>query len=279
MLARRVARPLEAMSATARRIRSGDYDARVAADSTVELRTLADDINELGASLASTEDRRRQLMTDLAHELRTPIATISGYLEGLQDGVIEATPELFAELADEAARCARLTDDLGLLSRLDERRVELNIARFDLSAVAMRITERLRPRFEAAGIALNCSPGPAGMTVEADEDRVVQVVSNLLVNALRYTPAHGHVEVSCRTNGDVVTCTVTDDGDGIAPTELDRIFERFHRGGNARHVTGTGVGLTVARSLARAHHGDITASSPGPGEGSTFTFVLPAAAN
>ena len=276
LLARRVARPLEDMSETTRRIRSGDYAARVATDKTYELRTLADDINGLGASLASTEEHRRRLMTELAHELRTPIATISGFLEGLQDGVIEATPELFAELADEAARCSRLTEDLGLLSRIDEQRLELRLTRFDLDATSRRVAERLRPQFDSAGVTLTIDPPTGPLAVEADEDRVVQILTNLLANAMRYTPVGGHVSVTCGRLGQTVACTIADDGDGIAPHDLDQIFERFHRGSNRRGVSGSGVGLTVARSLARAHGGDITTVSPGLGSGAAFTLQLPA---
>lgn len=277
VVARRIARPLEAMGDATRRIRAGDRAIVLPPAGTAELRRLAEDIASLAAELGSTEVARHRLMTELAHELRTPIATVGGYLEALQDGVVDPTPELFAELVDELGRLRRLTDDLGLMSRLDEGQLELHLAPVDLADCVVAVAERLRPQFDAAGVELEVGSvgGAADATVTADRDRVVQILANLMGNAVRYTSRGGHVDVAVEAHEREVRCIVADDGIGIDPVDLDRVFDRFHRAAGAAAVTGTGVGLTIARSLARAHGGDVRAESPGQGRGATFTLILP----
>jgi histidine kinase len=273
-VARRIVRPIDRVRATTRALAEGQLHERVDPPSDAELAALAEDVNVLADHLERTEERRRHLVTELGHELRTPITTITGFVEGFQDGVIEPTPEVLAELGDEVRRLERLTADLGLLSRLDEGQVVLDCRRIHLGDVAASVVARLRPQFAAGDVALSAQGTTA--PVDADPDRVAQVLTNLVGNALRYTPAGGHVDVRWWSRHGDVWCSVADDGRGLAADELTSVFDRFVRGSASAGTPGTGVGLAVARSLARAHGGDVTATSPGPERGATFVLRLPA---
>ncbi len=269
----RIARPLTAVRDAARRLASGHYAERVPIPDTEELASLAEDVNRLAANLEATEQRRIELISEVAHELRTPVATIRGYMEGLLDGVFEPSPEIFAAASREAARLERLTADLSELSRTEEGVIDLDRRAIDVAALVDEIAERWRPRFEAKSIRLMVDAS-AGTVVEGDPDRLTQIITNLLSNALRYTDAGGRVTVTVDSAGAEARMTVTDDGRGLSPDELDRIFERFYRA-DPSVSGGTGIGLTIARDLARLHGGDLTAASPGPGRGASFTLHLP----
>ncbi|MEZ5217308.1 MAG: ATP-binding protein [Ilumatobacteraceae bacterium] len=275
-MARRLARPIQGMGVAAQRMAAGDYAVRASREGLRELDALAVDLNVLAERLESTERSRRRLLTDLTHELRTPVATVGSYLEAFQDGLMEPSPDLLAELSDEVARIERLIGDLALLSRIDEHQVSLSLAPHDPAVLVSRVAERLAPQFAAAGVSLAVDTVP-GSVVSIDEDRIVQVVTNLVGNALRYTPPGGSVRVSCSAGNGSAVVEVSDDGPGIAPEELDRIFDRFQRGAGTSGIGGTGVGLTIARSLARLHGGDVVARSAGLGHGSTFELRLPLA--
>lgn len=277
LVARRIVLPLHRVSAATRRLAEGDHDQRVPEPAEAELAAVARDVNVLAATLARTEERRRQLVTELSHELRTPIGTIGGYLEGLQDGVIQATPEVFADLTEEVRRLERLVSDLGLLSRLDEGAVDLVVGPVPVGDVVGAVAGALRPQFEARSIALELRPSATEVVADADRDRVNQILTNLVANALRYTAPGGHVTISWGRDAQGVWCEVRDDGRGMTAEDLAHAFDRFARGTAAAGVPGTGVGLTIARSLARAQGGDLTAASAGPGRGAQFTLRLPAA--
>jgi signal transduction histidine kinase len=274
LLARRLVRPLQEVQTTTRALAGGDLGRRVAPPRVSELAEVAADVNVLAEHLERTEERRRQLVAELAHELRTPITTVQGFVEGFQDGVIEPTPESFAELADEVRRLERLTADLGLLSRLDEGQVALELQAVDLGAVARQVVLRLRPQSEASGLAVDLA-GSDGVQVRADADRLRQVLSNLVGNAVRYTGAGGTIRVEWGADARWGWCSVSDTGPGLRADELETVFDRFTRGSAGAGIPGSGVGLTIARSLARAQGGDVVVVSDGPGCGATFT--LPAA--
>jgi histidine kinase len=197
-------------------------------------------------------------------------------MEGLIDGVIEPTGDVFATIADEASRLERLADDLTLLSQAEENAMPLSKIPCDLADVARRAAERLQSQFDDAGIALTYR-GDRSLGVLADPDRLSQVFINLLGNALTHTPAGGTVTVHAHAEPNGAIVEVTDSGRGIAPDELDHIFERFYRIANPSHPAGRGIGLTIARSIARAHDGDVTAHSNGPGTGATFQVRIPLA--
>ena len=275
-VARRILKPVGQVRTATRRLAEGHYDERVAEPSELELAALARDVNRLAEALETTERRRARLISEVAHEMRTPLTVANGYVEGVLDGVFEPSEEVLASVAEELARLQRLASDLATLSRAEEGAIDLDLADEDLRALAETAVARLHPQFEDKGVAVDIAAGPA-LPVRVDHDRVLQVLTNLLGNALTYTPTGGAVSVVPRADGDGAAVEVRDTGAGIAPADLDLVFERFFRvSGLDRPPGGSGIGLTVARGIARAHHGDIRASSPGVGGGATFTLVLPA---
>ena len=207
--------------------------------------------------------------------MRTPLTTIDGYVEGMLDGVFEPTEEVLSAIGEESARLGRLAADLGALSRADEGALELRPEPTDLADLTRSVARRLEPQFAEKGVALDLQLDQS-LPVDVDPQRIAQVVTNLLGNALTYTPAAGRVTVEARRTPDSVRVAVTDTGVGLAPDELDRVFDRFYRvPGLTRPTGGSGIGLTIARSLARGHDGDVEARSEGRGHGSTFELRLP----
>lgn len=277
VVTRRLLLPLEHVRTATRRIAAGEYDAAVPLPAEPELAALAADVNTLAGNLADTEKRRVRLLGDVAHEMRTPLTALDGYVEGLIDGVFAQTPSTLQAMSEELRRLHRLADDVATLSRTEERRVELKPVMADLTAIAQEAATRLRPQFEDAQVALVVS-ATRHVSVQVDTDRIGQVLTNLLGNALRATPAHGTVTVTVDTAGREAEVRVTDTGVGLSAADLERVFERFYRAPDGLpRSAGSGVGLTIARGLARAHGGDVRADSQGPGRGSTFTLTLPLA--
>lgn len=275
---RRLVRPLEAIRLATRQIAAGSYEASVPLPSEPELAELAGDVNSLARALAETETRRTRLLGEVAHEMRTPLTSLDGYVEGMIDGVFAPDPHTLVSLSAEIRRLHRLADDLSSLSRAEERGLELDLADTDLAALARRATARLAPQFSDAQLTLSVEADTA-VPVHVDPDRVTQVITNLLGNALLATPAGGTVTVAVSRNGGHGEVIVSDSGIGLAPADTKRVFERFYRApGNTRRSEGSGIGLTIARGLARAHGGDVTATSAGRGRGATFVLSLPLAA-
>lgn len=273
--ARRLLRPLSAVRAATRRIAAGDYETAVPIASEPELAALATDVNRLARTLADTEARRTRLLGDVAHEMRTPLTALDGYVEGLIDGVFTPTPGTLASLTEELRRLHRLSDDLSSLSRAQEGKLDLHPVQADLIDLIRRTATRLNPQFEDAQISLLVGVGDH-LPVHADPDRITQILTNLLGNALLATPAGGTVTITALRAGDRAEVTVADTGAGLAADDLERVFERFYRvPGQPRRSGGTGIGLTIAREIARAHGGTLTAASPGRGQGATFTLTLP----
>lgn len=271
----RLSRPLNAVRAATRLIAAGRYQASVPVPGEPELAGLAADVNTLAARLADTETRRTRLLGEVAHEMRTPLTALEGYVEGLIDGVFAPEPEILGAASDELRRLRRLADDLSTLSRAEEQRLDLHPADTDLADLARRAAGRLAPQFGDSGVALTVE-GAAELPVRADPDRITQVLTNIIGNALTATPAGGSVTVRARARGQSAEVVVTDTGAGLAAADLERIFERFYRvPGQPRRSSGSGIGLTIARNIARAHGGDVTAASAGPGQGATFTVTLP----
>lgn len=272
----RLLRPLEQVRAATRRIAAGEYDAAVPLPAEPELAALATDVNTLANTLAATETRRSRLLGDVAHEMRTPLTALDGYVEGLIDGVFTSAPETLQAMSEELRRLHRLADDLSTLSRTEERRIELRRVDADLFAISREVCARLRPQFDDAHVTLTVVRADGPVPVHVDVDRVGQVLTNLLGNALRATPVGGTVTVTVDADGDQARASVTDSGVGLAADDVERVFERFYRAADGLpRSAGSGVGLTIARGLARAHGGDLRASSPGIGNGATFTLTLP----
>lgn len=275
---RSVVAPLRAMMKASQRIAEGHYDERVRVTGTDELAQLGMRFNRMTERLEQTETMRRQLLGDVSHELRTPLTAIGGYMEGLIDGVLPATPETYEQVRHEALRLGRLVDDLQELSRVESRSFQLDLRPMALSLPLATAAKRLARVFEEKQITLTLSLPADLPPVLADEDRLTQVLTNLLGNALAYTPAGGTVTVSAQRRGGEVQVAVKDSGVGIPPEHLPHIFDRFYRVDKSRSRGaggGSGIGLTIARHLVESHGGRIQVESAGENKGSTFTFTLP----
>ncbi len=274
-VARRITRPVERIITVTRAMGGGDRAARVGPVAAPgELRELATAFDQMADTLDRQEQLRRDLVADVAHELRTPVAILQAGHEALLDGVVEATPDQLTSLRDEVLRLARMVDDLQTLAAADAATLQLSLRRCDLAEVAAAATDSLAGRFEAADLSLERQLAPA--RVVADPRWLHQVITNLLTNALKFTPAGGHVRIETETASPAAVLRVTDTGDGIPADELPHIFERFWRGRQAMQTSGSGIGLAVAAELARAHGGQLTASSQ-PGRGTEMTLSLPSA--
>jgi len=275
IVARRISRPVEQIRAATHRMARGEFRIEIPLPADAELADLARDVNALGARLAESELHRTRLIGEVAHELRTPLTTIRASMEALIDGVVAPDPEVFARIAEEASRLHRLADDLTLLSQAEESAIPLRVSAIDLGAIAHAACERLEAQFDDKGVELVVASLPP-LVVSADPDRVTQILTNLLGNAMTHTPEGGSVTVSGGRADGAAWIAVSDTGAGIRPAEISRIFERFYRVPDASHPAGRGIGLTIARGMARAHGGDVTATSGGLGKGATFRLTLPA---
>jgi two-component system sensor histidine kinase BaeS len=281
-VARRITGPLQLMTQASERISAGHYAERIEVapvHATDELGQLASSINALAVALEQTERRRLEVIGNVTHELRTPIATLEGYLEGLLDGVIEPTPQTWAMLHSEAGRLRRLVDDLQELSRAEARQIPLSPQPVAPQRLIQDALEPLEGQFAEKGLELEVHVLEDLPPVMADPARAVQILTNLLVNALRYTPTPGKVELAVSREEDTVAFRVTDTGVGLTQEQLAHIFERFYRvdKSRSRAFGGSGIGLTIAQSLAQAMRGGIRGESAGLGQGSSFTLTLPLA--
>ena len=279
LISRRLSAPLVAVTASAGRIASGDYGVALpASSSTRELRDLVQAINHLARSLGEQESLRRRLTSDVAHELRTPLTTLRSHLEALIDGVWEASPERLKGLHEETLRLGRLVEDLSSLSRYEQGSLELKKEPLRAAELASAVVALWQEPFRRKGVSLELRAGvsEAGLIVWADREKLTQVLTNLLNNALSFTPPGGQVAVSLRGEAGAVELAVEDTGCGIPPEDLPHVFERFYRAdpSRARDTGGFGIGLSIVREIVRAHGGTVEARSA-PGRGSEFRVILP----
>jgi two-component system sensor histidine kinase BaeS len=279
ILARVIGHPLETLTRAVRRMGAGDLGQRVPEEGSAETIDLARSFNAMAASLATSQALRQQLVADVAHELRTPLANIRGYLEAIEDGVVSADEATMRTLREEAAQLNALVDDLQELAQAEAGELRLALVPVAPRELIERATEAARARAGERAVRLIGEAAPELPPVAVDLQRIGQVLQNLLTNALRHTPAGGRVTVRAALAPDGrVALTVADTGSGIAPEDLPRIFERFYRADSARAraTGGSGLGLTIARRLVEAHGGAIEVESA-PGVGSRFTVLLPVA--
>lgn len=276
-VATRIARPIGAMAEAARRIAGGHYAERVASAEPDELGELADSFNAMAGSLEATERRRLQLVADVAHELRTPLTTLDGYLEGLEDGVVQPSDDTWRLLRAETARMTRMVSDLSELWRAEARQLELHLERVDLGSVARDVAERFAPLAGQREIRIDVSAAP--VVARADRDRVVQIAANYVSNALRHAPDGSRISIGCDEVDGQARLAVADAGPGLAADQLEAVFQRFYRVDPARSraAGGSGIGLAIVAALAAAMGGRAWAESPGPGHGATFFVELPGA--
>ena len=270
-----IAKPIDDLAAASERVARGDYSQAVPA-AHGELGDLAGAFNSMAASLAANEQRRRDLIGDVAHELRTPIASVRGYVEGLAAGVFEPGPDAWRVLDEQTARLEHLVDDLALLWRAESRDLRLDTRSIDGPSLIADTVERHRALAAARSVAL-VGGSRSLARVRADPVRLAQVLDNLVGNALRYTPAGGHVELGVAAAGTDVVISVRDDGPGLTPDQAARVFERFYRAdpSRSRDAGGSGLGLAIARSLVEAMGGSVGVASAGPGRGAVFAVRLP----
>jgi histidine kinase len=278
LFSRSVIAPVQAMSQATQRIAEGHYEERLAVAGEDELAQLAARFNQMAEKLNEVESMRRRLIGDVSHELRTPLTAIKGSMEGLMDGVLPANQETFQQIHAEADRLNRLVDDLQELSRVEARAYPLDIRPLDVASLAGTVIKRLKPQADSKRLSLR-SDVPADLPrVLADEDRLIQVLTNLVGNALQYTPDSGTVTIFAKRANSEVEISVQDSGIGISQADLSHIFDRFYRVDKSRSRQaggGSGIGLTIARALVEAQGGRIWAESLGTGKGSTFSFTLP----
>jgi signal transduction histidine kinase len=266
LISRQVVGPIQRMMVISHRIAEGEYTERLDVSGKVqsnqldELDLLALTFNQMADKLEKTETMRRQLIGDVTHELRTPLAAIKGYMEGLMDGVLPATPEL---------------------SRVEAGAYQLKLESISPVKLIESVVSHLNRQFEEKGIHLEEKLDDDLPNVFVDKDRILQVLTNLVGNALQYTPAGGRVAITATRVKSEVIISVTDTGIGISPDNLPLIFNRFYRTdkSRARVSGGSGIGLTIAQALVKAHHGRIWAESAGEGKGSVFYFTLPVVAD
>lgn len=281
VMTRRLLRPVQEVRTATRRIAAGDYGHHVQLPPEEELAGLAGDVNSMADRLEETETRRVRLLSEVAHEMRTPLTVLEGTVEGLVDGVFDPTPETLRSLAGEVARLGRLADDLGSLSRVEEHRLELVTEPLDLTALVDSAVHRAAGRMRSAAVETDTEHTASPLVVEGDEQRLGQVLDNLIANAIRAMPDGGHLTLTTTMDRARAVVTVADTGVGLETSDLDRVFERFYRvpGGptGTRADSGSGIGLTVSRGIAEAHGGSLTARSEGPGRGATFVLTLPRA--
>jgi len=279
----RIVKPVREMMQASQRIAEGHYQERVQVpgdpDQADELSQLAISFNRMAEQLAQNEALRQRLIGDVTHELRTPLSTIKGSMEGLMDGVLPETAETYQKIYHEADRLARLVDDLQQLSRVEAEAYALDRGPVPVDELVYKVEGRLRQQYEDKGVSLEVDI-PAGLPdVHVDADRIEQVLMNVVGNALQYTPGGGEVEIKAYREGQFIHVAVRDNGIGVPLEHQPHIFTRFYRVDKSRSRAsgGSGVGLTIARYLVEVHGGEIWVESAGRDRGSTFTFSLPIA--
>lgn len=279
-VSRRIRRSTDEMRHAATRITEGQFSARVPSPGLgPDFDQLARTINDLAQRLGDVEDTRRRILADLAHEMRTPLASIEAHLEAVEDGLRELDGPTLAALHAGTQRLHRLAEDIGAVSRAEEGRLESRPVRTPTQALIRSAAAAAGEAYDARGVRLVVEAGASVPDLHVDPQRIAQVLGNLLENALRHTPPGGSVRLSAaRADARWVEVTVADTGDGIAAEHLPHVFERFYRGDRARRRpdgSGSGIGLTISRALVEAHGGSLSAHSDGAGRGATFTVRLP----
>jgi len=276
LLFRQITSPLRALSQSAQAIAGGDLGRRVQVRSNDDIGRVARSFNQMAESLARADAQRRNMIADIAHELRTPLTVIQGNLEALMDGVYDLTPENVAAIHKQTVVLSRLVADLRDLGLAEAGQLRLERKPVSLAKLIAQVGEGLEVQAHEKEVTLKFEIAEVLPDVEADEQRIAQVLFNLMSNALRHTAASGTITTSAELRDDRVLVSVRDTGMGISPEDLPHIFERFYRAdrSRARSTGGSGLGLTIAKQIVEAHGGRVWAQS-WLGAGSTFTFNLP----
>jgi signal transduction histidine kinase len=276
VLSQRMTTPIRHVTRGAHEMAAGNLAHRVAVSSRDEIGELAESFNRMAASLEDAETIRRNMIADVAHELRTPLASIRGYLEAIQDGVIAPTKENLASIHEDTVLLARLVDDLRDLSQAEAGRLNLHRAPADVGGIVKKQLIAAQPLVAKKGITIGSSIPDVLQEVIIDKDRTGQVLRNLLSNAIAFSPEGGSIDVVVEKKPGFLEISVSDTGPGIAPQDLPFVFERFYRAdkSRARASGGAGLGLTIAKYLVEAQGGKIWAESEA-GRGAKLVFTIP----
>jgi signal transduction histidine kinase len=273
-----ITRPLARLRDAAERVASGKLDTRVQVKTRDEVGRVGRAFNHMAGELQRQEGLRKQMVADIAHELRTPLSVMQANLEAMTDELLPASPEELDGLHNEVLRLSRLVEDLRLLSLADAGKLQVRHDLIDANGVAETAVRRMKPQAEARGVVLGASLAGKPAFISGDEDMLHQVLANLVVNALRFTPSGKRVEVSVRTGRKQVMLQVADEGPGIDPADLPDLFERFYKGdrSRSRNASGSGLGLSIVRQLVELHGGQVQATLPESG-GLRVSIWLPLA--
>lgn len=276
----RIVSPLRSMQRASQRIASGHYRDRLDAQAPGEVGDLAGSFNAMAETLAQTEKQRVNLLASVAHEFKTPLSSLHGYLDGLEDGVFQADAETVTACQRQVLRLERLVADLSLLSRVETGQEQFVKKSVKVRDLLEQTQVTFRPQYEERNVVLTVKQVPASWQVAADCDRTDQVLSNLVVNALRHTPPGGTVELSaCERGRAEIVFGVRDTGAGVAAEDMPHLFTRFYRSDKARQYDqgrGSGIGLTIAKHYVEAQGGHLEVLAE-PDWGGVFTFTMPRA--
>ncbi|HEX9897040.1 MAG TPA: ATP-binding protein [Dehalococcoidales bacterium] len=280
VLSRRISSPVRALTTTARKLGQGDFSQRVPSKGKGEMAELAQAFNSMADDIERNEKLRQNLVADTAHELRTPLSNLRGYLEAIKDDVVKPDATTINSLYEEATLLTRLVDDLQELALADASELKLVIQAEDISGVIKQAVVSSQSQASDKGITLLTDLPDKLPLCNIDSQRIAQVLHNLINNAATHTPREGSITISARESDKYVEVIVADTGEGIPVEELPNIFERFYRvdRSRSRRTGGSGLGLTIAKRLVEAHGGKISVQSE-PGKGSRFTFTVPVSAD
>ena len=279
ILSRRLLAPVTTLSEVAQELGRGDFSRRAPTEGAGELRQLSMAFNSMAANLEDAERQRRNLVADVAHELRTPVSNIQGYLEALKDGLLQPDESTIDTIHGQVIHLGHLVEDLRLLAQAEAGALQLHRIPGRMPDILRTCVDAVKPRAEAKGISVSLEASVDMPLVEMDGTRISQVVNNLLENAITHSPEGGSVVVSAGASGDgMVRVAVSDTGRGIPPEDLSRVFDRFFRSdaSRSRATGGVGLGLTIAKQLVEVHGGTIHVENVVP-FGARFVFVLPIA--
>ncbi len=276
LLSRMILRPVNALKSAVQRIQGGDLTQRVTIPAQGEIGELADAFNRMAQTLQRNEQLRQNMVSDIAHELRTPITNIRGYLEALDDGVMQADKQTIHLIHEEAVLLTRLTQDLQELALADAGTLQIDKQAMSMEQVIQQTIQQHQPRAKDKQIRFVTHIQKNMPDIHADPNRIAQVLHNLLSNAVYYTPEKGTITLSASVEDELMTVQVADTGKGIAPEHLENIFERFYRSDPSRNRStgGAGLGLAIVKQLIEAHDGKVSVESE-KDKGTTFTFALP----
>lgn len=278
LVSRSIAQPLQKMAQVAHGIARGDYTHSAPVSGPDEVQALGHSLNDMSRQVQATQHAQRDFVANISHELKTPLTSIQGFAQALGDGIVdspEGTRRSAQIIYDEAQRLRRLVDELLDLARLDAGLRHLNRAPLDPRALLLAIADKFGPRAQAKQVTLTADLPASLPALVGDADRLAQVFTNLLDNALKHTPPQGRVTLTAASTPGDLTITVSDTGPGIPPEDLSRIFERFYQVDKSRSQSaGVGLGLAITKEIVEAHGGQVRVTSP-PGQGAQFSVSLP----